>query len=447
MKFTFKSKKPKPLKRRQIKFATCDVCLIVYGSLLLHAEQQDLIAQHDESLLKLTSSEIAKAARRLLPNTTRQQRIVLGLPNPTKRQQRIVLGLPNEEFVGTTLKLPPIALQNLKNAVSLQLPTLLPGIMEPLLLAVQPTVTPDDFTTALWIPAKRAEELFRAFAEEGLFLAAILPRALVTLSVPYSTICQIYDEDEQTITCVEWRGTTIQRWLHLPKVDLELAEFRTQLDQFLAASNSDGEVYPIEKKSIDDWENFPMPSPVAYAYAFTPPGASLQMAQAKQRRKRHYLYALAGLIILAIIGGLSAAHLYKQRLKDELAVLLADLKESSELPGKIQQMEDEIAPIKEFPRQNVIDVLTKLNALIPKDSWLVGFNIEAGKVEIEGYSPNVPHLLNILTGEESFEKPSLSRTTRGDVGKQEENFGIRFNLKGVDVPSYWVRHIQDKMER
>jgi Tfp pilus assembly protein PilN len=411
---------------------------------LLHAEQQDLVAQHDESLLKLTSTELAKAARRLLPNTTKQQRLVLGLPNPTKRQQRIALCLPNEEFVGTTLQLPPIALQNLKNAVSLQLPTLLPGITEPLLLAVQPTIASDNFTTALWMPAKRAEELFKAFAEEGLFLAAILPRALATLPTLYASSCQIYDEDETTVTCITWQGTTIQHWLHLPKVDLELAEFRAQLDQFLATLNSDEDVtHSVKKTSLDDWENSPMPSSAAYAYAFTPPGASLQITQAKQRRKRHYLYALAGLIILSIIGGLGAAHLYKQKLKNELAVLLAGLKESSELPGKIQQIEDEIAPIKEFPRQNVIDVLTKLNALIPKDSWLIGFSIEAGKVEIEGYSPNVTNLLNILAGEESFEKPHLSRTIRGDEGRKEENFGIRFNLKNIDVPNYWMRYIQE----
>lgn len=446
MKFAFKSNKSKPLKRRQLKFSTCDVCLIVHGAVLLHAEQQNLIAQHDESLLKLTPTALAKATHRLLPNTTRQQRIVLGLPNPTKRQQRIALALPNGEFVGTTLKLPPIALQNLKNAVSLQLPTLLPGMTEPLLLTVQPAITPDDFTTALWMPAKRAEELFQAFAEEGLFLAAILPRALVTLLASQSSACQIYDEDEETVTCVEWRETTIQRWLHQPKADLELAEFRAQLDEFLATQSGDENSYQVKKTSLNDWENCPMPASIAYAYAFTPPSASLRMAQAKQQRKRRYLYALAGLILLAIIGGIGTAHLYKQRLKDELAVLLADLKESSALPGKIQQIEDEIAPIKEFPRQNVIDILTKLNTLIPKDSWLIGFSIEAGKVEIEGYSPNVPQLLNILAGEGVFEKPSLSRTTRGNVGKQEENFGIRFNLKEIDVPSYWMRYVQDKIE-
>lgn len=438
---SLKNLKLQRFKKRSKKINPCDICLIVYNAVLLHTKQQNLIAQPDEPLLKLTPSELAKAARRLLPNTTKQQRVVLGLPAPTK-QQCIALALPNEEFVSTTLQLPAIAMQNLKSTVSLQLPTLLPGITEPLLLAVQPTETPDKLTTALWIPAKRAEELYQAFAEEDLFLTTILPRALVTLPATCETKYQIYDEDENTITYVEWQETTLQRWIHFPKVDLALPEFRTQLDQALASS--DHEALRINKTSLDDWADSPMPSPIAYAYAFTPPGASLHINRANQRRRRQYIYLLATVFLLITIGGIGVAHFYKENLKKELSALKAGLEENSELPSKIQQIEDEIAPIKAFPRQDVIAVLTKLNALIPKDSWLESFRIEAGKVEIEGYSQNVSQLLNTLAHEESFEKPDLSRTIRGEVNRKEDNFGIHFNLKGIDIPDYWMRYIHSE---
>lgn len=420
-----RSKKSKPIKRRRIKFTSCDICLIVYGSVLLHAERQDLVAQHDESLLRLTPTELAAAARRLLPNTT--------------RQQRIALGLPNDEFVGTALQLPPITSQNLKNAVSLQLPTLLPGITEPLLLAVQPALTPNDSTIALWMSAKRAEELFQAFSDVGLFLAVILPRTLVALPAVSSPIQQIYDEDETTITCLEWAGTTLRHWLHLPKADLELPEFRQQLDHFLTTlSRSD--IQQINQTAVADWENLPMPPNFVYAYSFIPPGAVLRAVQVAKRRKRRYVYVLAGLVVLALIGGLVTAHLYKQKLEMQLAAVLSGLEESSQLPNKVQQIEDEVAPISQFPRQDIIEVLSKLDTLIPKDSWLTGFNIEAGKVEIEGYSPNAAKLLEVLANEKNFEEVGFSRATRSDPGRREENFGIRFKLKGIDVPAYWLHY-------
>ena len=157
-------KSSKRLKRKSS--TTSDICLIVHGSMLLHTKHHNLIAQPDESLLKLTPTELANAARRLLPVTT--------------KRTRIALALPSDEFVATTLKLPAVAAQNIKNVVNLQLPTLLPGVTEPLLLAVQ-TPTVGEQTCALWMPTKRAEELFQAFDKEGLFLNCILPRPVVVL--------------------------------------------------------------------------------------------------------------------------------------------------------------------------------------------------------------------------------------------------------------------------
>ena len=49
---------------------TSDICLIVHDSMLLHTKHHNLVAQPEESLVELTPTELANAARRLLPVTT-----------------------------------------------------------------------------------------------------------------------------------------------------------------------------------------------------------------------------------------------------------------------------------------------------------------------------------------------------------------------------------------
>jgi Tfp pilus assembly PilM family ATPase len=130
---------PKLSKSRPPKPVVCDICLIVYNDRLLYAKHSNLVAQAEESLFDSSPAEIARIARQLLPAATR-------------RQQRIALALPSHEFVATGLKLPAsIDAQHLKNAVKLQLPSLLPGMNEPLLLAVQVQKQGDE-TYALWLP-------------------------------------------------------------------------------------------------------------------------------------------------------------------------------------------------------------------------------------------------------------------------------------------------------
>jgi len=431
MKFKFSKRVKKTrIKKRRKNPVSCDICLIVYGTTLLHAKHANLVAQPDESVFKLTPTEMAAAARRLLPRTT--------------KQSRIALTLPSSEFVATQLKLPPAAItvQNLKNVVNLQLPTLLPGLTEPLLLAVQAPVDGEQ-TYALWMPSKRAEELWQAFDKEGLFLACILPRPLVVLSHTPISDYHVYDEDDSTITCLQWSGNVIQRWLHVSKLDCHSPEFSQQLDEVLSTFTDD--VEQAHKTSVKDWEELPAPPPAAYDYAFFPPSAVLRMAQEARKKKRLRLIAVMVLFVAAIMGGIYFAIDYEKRLKQRLVDLKRRTFDINQLRVEVGEIEETIGPIKDFPQQQVVGVLETLNKLIPKDSWIISFKIETGFIKLEGYSPDPTQLIEILSEQTThISSVGQSRDITQEKGKKERRFGISFKLKNFDLDAYQSKYFQDK---
>ncbi len=403
-----------------------DVCLIVHDNVLLHVEQQDLVAQHDESILTLSPSELAEAARRLLPNTD--------------KDVRITLALPNSDFVATQLQLPPsIDAQNLRSAVSLQLPTLLPGIMEPLLLAVRPQTQADAPTVALWLAAKRAEELFHAFAKEGLFLTTVIPRVLVAHRNT-NGLCQIFDEDENTMTYVEWQQGTLQRWLHFPKIDFDMPEFKQQVSDLMPKQDAQVELTQIWKTKAIEWEGLAMPELEVYGYAFTPPSALIRMNQEKVRAQRQRLSIVLSTIVVIIAVMLAVAWYYQDALQKQVNDLKAKTKEISALQAEVVAIEEENAPIANFPNQKIIKVLQALNDLIPKNSWISSIKIEKGVVEIIGYSPDPPKLVENLSQEKFFTEVTFSQQIQIEGTRPESRFGISFKLQGIDVTSYWTTY-------
>ncbi len=414
------------MKKRRNQIVSCDICLIVYNSVLLHIESQDIVAQPDEFLFKLTPSELATAARRLLP--------------VTNKRAKISLALPSNEFVATSLQLPAVAAQNLRNVVSLQLPTLLPGITEPLLLAVQAPISGEQ-TTALWMPVKRASELFQAFDEVGLFLNCILPRSVISLpstSTPY----RLYDEDDGSITCLEWSDGVIKNWLNTTKLDCDNTEFQEQLDESSKALNQD--IEQIKKICIDDWEKQPMPSKHSYDYAVIPDGAAAHMAQIAKKKKRQYLIGAVLLVFISIIGGIYFAIDYEKGLQQHLVKLKHRTDTVSHLRSEVGEIEELIRPVKNFPRQEIVKMLEALNALIPKDSWITNFDVESGTVRIDGLSPDPTQIIEALTKEDNFIEVSQSKDIVKNRGRSELKFGIEFKLKGVDLEAYLTEHFSDR---
>ncbi len=405
-----------------------DICLIVHNNSLLHAAKRNLVAQHNESLLLSTPKELAEAARRLLPNTD--------------NQQKIALALPSQEFIATTLILPAaITAQNVLGVVNLQLPTLLPGSTQPLLLAVKPQEKGGQ-TVALWMPTQQADELFQAFNKVGLFLACILPRPLINLPKE-NKLLQIYDEDEETVTSVEWSKSNINKWLHLPKSDFETTEFHNQFETILEALPPASE--QIRKQNTEDWDNLPMPPPVVYDYAFIPPNATARMQRTAKRRRYRFIMAGVVLLVASISLGLGYAIHYKNELEKQLIELKNSTFDTRAFHEEISRIEAEIAPVKNFPDPRILEVLTILNKIIPKNSWINSFEINSGKVEIQGQGPNPTELLQTLsdqnTNQDLFAGVNFTAATeKGKEGK--EKFTIQFQIKGIDMKTYWLEYFE-----
>lgn len=400
---------------QRIKTKVADITLILHDNLLLYAEKN-----LEAKTFSDDSTALAEAARRLLTKIS-----------PKKR---IALALPNAEFVATSLQLPTRAMDDIKATISLQRETLLPaGTKEQLLLAVQAPLEGDN-VCALWMSAKRAEALWKAFDKQNLYLSCIFPRSVIVLSekkTPYS----LYDEDKNSITCLASSNGVIQQWLYISKPDYELPELKQQLDETL--SNFNKNIKAERKNTINDWKI--LPSKVAYNYAFIPPSAVARLAKNHQFKKRLYGMSFVILLIASLIGGVFYAIDYEKALKQELADLRRSTHEVSELRVEVGQIEENLAAIKDFPKQEVVKILRILDKRIPKDTWITRFYIEEGIIKLEGYSLNPTRLIEILSQQSEFYDIEQSRGTVSEFNKKELKFGISFKLKDFNQ-NYWLTY-------
>lgn len=413
----FKNKK-KSFKKQWKKSDNCKFHLIIHDHKLL-------VGKRKNSVTQLTPIEIATAAKRLLPSRA--------------KRQNIALILPSSEFVATSLNLPAIAAQNLESVVSLQKESLLPGVTEPLLLAVQAPLE-GERTTALWLPVKRAEELWQAFKQVGFFVRCIIPRPLIALPHKKSTPYFVYDEDNTNITGVEWSSGVIKNWLHVAKIDRENPNFEEQFEEALSTFS---EIPQNWKTNLNDWKKVKLPAR-AYDYAFTPPSASAFLAKKANTKNTTRISLLILLVLASLGGGATYAIDYQKKLEQELSKLKNRTLDIRRLQAEVGEINQTIGAIINFPDQPLIIILNSLNQMIPQDSWLVGFRIEGGKIKFEGYSPNPTALIEILNQIPQIHQIEQNRGTTTEIGRKELRFGISFKLKDYDLASYWLEYFPKK---
>lgn len=125
-----------------------------------------------------------------------------------------------------------------------------------------------------------------------------------------------------------------------------------------------------------------------------------------------------------------------------LGYRLANLKERTALAGQMREevldIEETLSPINQFPQQNVAGILSKLNTLIPKDSWLTNIEVDGGQVELRGYSPSAASIIEILSQQPEYEAVGLTGNTQND--NKGERFSIGFRIAGIDVEAYLAEY-------
>lgn len=155
--------------------------------------------------------------------------------------------------------------------------------------------------------------------------------------------------------------------------------------------------------------------------------ASRQGEQQVQGWSRVPLYFFAGALLLSLLAPLA----YQYRRVDQIDTALADLRKSSAeqlaVRDKLLEAEDALKFIAEKRKTSpvALDVVEKLSAAIPEDTWLERMSIQGGKLEIRGESAKALSLIDTL--EEAAEFSAVR--FKSPVNRNKDNGRDRFHLE------------------
>ena len=149
----------------------------------------------------------------------------------------VLLLMPPAEFVASAHSLPGISKENLISALRLQTETILPSYEESLSLAIDDNSSDGNSDSiALWLPQTKLDELFEAFKEQNIFLAAIKPRILN--SKIENSDAELLDEDTNDVTFVVFRDGILRVWQQVNKLDFDQEGFSDQWTSSLKAHSN-----------------------------------------------------------------------------------------------------------------------------------------------------------------------------------------------------------------
>ncbi|MEY3220350.1 MAG: hypothetical protein RIT27_1707 [Pseudomonadota bacterium] len=384
---------------------------------------------HDDALIDLQTGQhqllirpddpvqLAQTARRLLPQW----------------QKPVALFLPPSAFVSTRVHLPGVTQANLANALRLQLPQLLPGVTEKLLMSVPPKVRSDGIYLVFWLSAGYADALFSAFSQVGLTLNRLSMRPLAAIS---NSTSQIFDKDAENVNFLAWDDGQIVQFLTLTRDEYDDPTFQSQFD--LAAQSTDNPLDTLIKDSTSKWLQAKSLSSEIFKYDFTPPRAEQAQLAARRRQKWLGVKALGVVLGLLAIWAIFWSWHYIDKVDKRLQRLQAETKDVNQLRSQVIALEDKIAPITDFPNQDISGLLNYLNDAIPKNSWLTRLKVDTGHVEVEGMTPDPSSILEKLSQNSAFSEVAFNRQfdSQGGTGK----FGISFKLNGLEVKKYLEKY-------
>lgn len=346
----------------------------------------------------------------------------------------ILLLLPPADFAATRFELALSGDKLLRSALKLQAHTLVPACDDDLLLGLHSAGSNEGI--ALWYPARHANALFAAFAEQGLFLAAAMPRTLALLQAQDGTTDEVLlDEDARHATLVECQQGSVRNLLSIRQVDLQQESFTEQWQAEVAKIGS----VTRHAHGAETWRELRRVVRAQTPYSFFPAGAEQTGRALISHNQRRVLNIAAVVVVAALFLPFLNNWVQIQLLESRVE----DLREASAVArasqAAVYQMEDEWGVVAEYPRQDVGRVLLTLDELI--DSSLSSFEIDKGVVDISGFVQDPALLIEQLAEREDFYNVSQSSNSSGNQGANRgQSFGIRFNVSDVDFPEYEAKY-------
>lgn len=347
----------------------------------------------------------------------------------------LLLLLPPADFAATRFELALSSDKLLRSALKLQAHTLVPAYDEELMLGLHSGGASEG--VALWYPSRQANELFAAFAEQGLFLAAVMPRTLALLQLREGSNGDevLLDEDARHSTLVECHEGSVRNLLSIRQVDLEQEAFAAQWQAELAKSGS----ITLRAHGAETWRELRRAVRAQAPYSFFPAGAEQTGRELISHKQRRVLNIAAAVVVAALFLPFLNNWVQIQLLESRVEELREASAGARAAQAAVYQMEDEWGAVAEYPHQNVGRVLLTLNELI--DSSLTSFEINKGVVDISGFAQDPALLIEQLAEREDFYNVSQSSNSSGDQGASRgQRFGIRFNVSGIDFPAYEAKY-------
>jgi hypothetical protein len=349
-----------------------------------------------------------------------------------RKNAAILLLLPPSWFVATHYNFRIQSEQMLRSSLQLQAHTLIPACDEELMLGLDGARSEG---TALWFPRRKADRLFSAFKDAGLFLAALVPRSLVFFSGSEAQE-SILDEDASNLTHLVRHEGALVSVLNLARADLDQADFREQWEHEIGKSTA-GTTRTIN--TLEHWSGLSKKVMPSGNCLFIPPAAIVRGRQIVGHKQRKAGAMLAALLVLVCALPFMANAARKFMLERELAQLQELSFEARASQAAVFDMEDAWGAVADYPRQDVAGVLLTLNTLI-EDS-LSTFSLNRGVIDITGFAQDPALLLDQLAQQEAFFEVSQSRSSSGGSSfVRGDRFGFRMNLSGVDFGTYDENH-------
>ncbi len=392
-----------------------DASLLIFGGQALHVESGNAAPLAEEPEQKNShpgALAIAAAARKLLG---------------AGKERSILLLLPPGEFAATWAEMPGVSGENLRSAVLLQAETALPSLEEPLALAVHGEE--DGPQAVLWMRSARLNELHRAFAEHGLFLAAVKPRILHSQS-PRSGLV---DTDGVSLTFSHSIGGALRQWKHIEAADLEQEEFASQWEAELRAAAGG------DPRRIDSLAQYAgaLNREAHGDYGFFPAAAL-----ARRRRREQRRLALRGAAALGVVALLAALPFIFQQFEINSLNRQLDSRRELSAPARadrevVVDFEDRWGAVNDFPDQAVRAALFNLQ-LVLSPNRLSDLEISEGVIRIQGASEDPQSILQRLEQDPMFTEVVFSRATSND------QYYIDLRLADINFEAYMARYFPER---
>lgn len=352
-----------------------------------------------------------------------------------------LLLLPANFFVATTTTMPGVAKENLVSALKIQVDSILPSLEQPLSLAINPfSATQGDEHLALWMLDTTLSDLFEAFAEKDIFLAAVKPRFMngedgnaKDSKDKREAITRILDVDATSETCVVIEDSILKTLLHVRKQDLQQEEFQQQWHKALVQDTSEN---LVELNDVSDY--YPRLDVQAnQEYCFFPYGAL--NATRKTAQGKQYIAAAA-----AVVAVLFIAYIPFGLQSLEFRSLAATLEMQREMASDPRQdqaavvsFENEWGLISDFPEQRLREAMFTLQNILRPDT-LSSMEVSEGLIKIQGSSNEPQAILQRLEQDPMFTEVVFSRATNN------QRYYIDLRLSTVNFEGYMVRYFPDE---